>query len=237
MDLASLVQCQFLDSILKNLPKLSGTDSFDVLDRMALRSKGFFRMPEESDSLSPHLNPNRGNVSPVGYAGHITFWHLGIDALERRVQMAITWTKDLNTGIDVIDKHHLRIVEFINQLEKAHKLQDRKLIGQVLDDCVDYTLSHFAFEESLQEEAGYKFCKPHKKVHELFIRRVSEYQERFKLGNDVAEELYALLARWLINHIKRDDADYVAAVKSIMVGIIAEKEEKKDDGWFKRFFK
>jgi len=65
-------------------------------------------------------------------------------------------------------------------------------------DCVDYTLSHFAFEESLQEEAGYAYCKPHKKVHELFARKVSEYQERMDLGDDVAEELHATLPQHVV---------------------------------------
>ncbi|WP_454456811.1 bacteriohemerythrin [Thauera phenylacetica] len=151
--------------------------------------------------------------------------------------MTIKWTDDLNTGIEVIDKQHMRIVDYINDLENAHQKQDKEAVRQVLDDLVDYTLSHFAFEESLQEEAGYKYCKPHKKVHELFVRRVNEYMERFKLGDDVSAEIHKLLSSWLINHIKRDDADYVAAVKANMIGIISEKEKKKDDGWFKRFFK
>ena len=151
--------------------------------------------------------------------------------------MTIKWTDDLNTGIEVIDKQHMRIVDYINDLENAHQKQDKEAVRQVLDDLVDYTLSHFAFEESLQEEAGYKYCKPHKKVHELFVRRVNEYMERFKLGDDVSAEIDRLLSSWLINHIKRDDADYVAAVKANMIGIISEKEKKKDDGWFKRFFK
>ncbi len=151
--------------------------------------------------------------------------------------MTIKWTDDLNTGIDVIDKQHMRIVDYINDLENAHQKQDMETIGRVLDDLVDYTLSHFAFEESLQEEAGYKYCKPHKKVHELFVRRVNEYLERFKLGDDVTAEIHKLLSSWLINHIKRDDADYVAAVKANMLGIISEKEKKEDVGWFKRFFK
>ncbi|MGL5631872.1 MAG: bacteriohemerythrin [Azovibrio sp.] len=151
--------------------------------------------------------------------------------------MAIQWESSLNTGIDVIDKQHMRIVDYINQLELAQQTGNRAVVGGVLDELVDYTLSHFAFEESLQEEAGYKYCKPHKKVHELFVRRVSEYQERFNLGDDVAGEILKLLSSWLINHIKRDDADYVDAVKSNMIGVIEEKEQKNDVGWFRRFFK
>jgi hemerythrin len=151
--------------------------------------------------------------------------------------MTLRWTEDLNTGIDVIDKQHMRIVDYINDMEKAHQQQDRELVGRVLDDLVDYTLSHFAFEESLQEEAGYEFVKPHRKVHQLFVRRVNEYVERFRLGDDVTEEIHKLLSSWLINHIRRDDADYVTAVKASMITVIAEKEKSKGVGWFRRFFR
>ncbi|MEN8177702.1 MAG: bacteriohemerythrin [Pseudomonadota bacterium] len=151
--------------------------------------------------------------------------------------MPITWETDLNTGIEVIDKQHMRIVDYINQLEEANTQQDKKAIGEVLEACVDYTMSHFAFEENLQEEAGYKYCKPHKKVHDLFIRRINEYQDRFKMGEEVADELHGLLARWLISHIKQDDADYVEAVKENMVDIVHDRKKRNDTGWFQRFFK
>lgn len=152
--------------------------------------------------------------------------------------MPINWTVELDTGIEVIDHQHRQIVDFINQLEAANVTKDKAKIKEIIDACVDYTLSHFAFEESLQEEAGYKYCKPHKKVHELFTRKVAEYQQRVDLGDDVADELHGMLSRWLVNHIKRDDADYVAAVKSNMVDIIKEKEVKEETkGWFSRFFK
>ena len=109
---------------------------------------------------------------------------------------------------------------------------------RTLDDLVDYTMSHFAFEESLQEEAGYAFCKPHKRVHELFVRRVGDYVERHRLGDEIGEELCNLLSTWLVNHIRRDDADYVGAVKATMVNIISERREKKEDGgWLRKFFR
>lgn len=151
--------------------------------------------------------------------------------------MPISWTADLDTGIPLIDQQHRRIVDFINHLEVAKNAGDKEAVKQIVYDCVDYTLSHFAFEESLQEEAGYAYCKPHKKVHELFARKVSEYQERMDLGDDVAEELHATLARWLVNHIKRDDADYVESVRASMApGAWALAEEKKKTGWFRRLF-
>lgn len=126
----------------------------------------------------------------------------------------ITWTRDLNTGIDVIDGQHKRIVDYINQLHDAREKLDRKAVGEVINEVIDYTQSHFSFEEELLLEAGYPFIRPHQKVHEVFVKRVREYQLRYEAGEDIAAELHALLERWLLGHIKTDDAAYVEAVKA-----------------------
>lgn len=149
--------------------------------------------------------------------------------------MTIMWSPDLDTGIEVIDRQHQRIVEYINQLEQTKNHHDRNVMKQVLDDLVDYTQSHFAFEESLQEEAGYKYAKPHQKVHQLFIKRINDYQERFNRGQDITDELHQVLVTWLINHIRRDDADYVGLVKQNMIGVI-KAQEAKNKNWFQRWF-
>lgn len=152
--------------------------------------------------------------------------------------MAIVWTPNLNTGINVIDQQHRQIVDYINNLEAANRIIDKRKVRDIVDSCVDYTLSHFAFEESLQEDAGYQYVKAHKRVHELFTRKVGEYQQRLNLGEDIGGELHDMLARWLVSHIKHDDADYVSAVKTNMISLIEEKETKKETkGWFARFFK
>lgn len=145
--------------------------------------------------------------------------------------MTIVWTNDLNTGIDVIDEQHKSIADYINNLERAIKQQDRTAVGQVLDELVDYTLSHFAFEESLQEEAGYKFSKPHKAVHDMLAKRVATYQQRHRAGEDIAGPLHAMLCTWLVHHIKRDDMAYVSEVKASILNIVKDKHE---GGWISR---
>ena len=151
--------------------------------------------------------------------------------------MVIAWTSDLNTGIDVIDNQHKRIVDYINQLGDAIQQRNKLTVGRVLEELVDYTVSHFAFEENLQEEAGYELAKPHKGVHDMFIKRVAKYQERHSAEEDIARELHAMLSTWLIHHIKRDDMAYVSEVKANILGIISDREKKNDGGWFKQFFK
>jgi hemerythrin len=141
----------------------------------------------------------------------------------------IEWSDDLNTDIQVIDNQHQRIVDYINKLDHAQTHHSREEVGEVLDELVDYTLSHFAFEESLMEEAGYAFVNAHKKVHQLFVKRVADYQQRFKMGEQIEEELINTLRAWLINHIRNDDQDYSGDVRRNMQNVSTRK-----DGWLKR---
>lgn len=146
------------------------------------------------------------------------------------------WTEQLNIGIEVIDQQHRRIVEYINQLDDARTNGlSREEIRWLINDLVDYTISHFGFEESMQEEANYPFLKSHKKVHELFAQRVAEYQAKFEQGEDVSKALNSMLVTWLFNHIKRDDADYVETVKAHLSQPNNFVEKKKS--FFARLFK
>jgi hemerythrin len=144
----------------------------------------------------------------------------------------IVWSSDLDTGIGVIDNQHKRIVEYINQLDDISKTRDNSQVATVLDELVDYTLSHFTFEESLMEEAGYPFIKAHKKVHELFAKRIDNYVQRFRMDEDITEELIHTLKAWLINHIRNDDNDYSEIVRTNMHTI----DTRKKEGWLKKLF-
>lgn len=132
--------------------------------------------------------------------------------------MPIAWDSTLDTGIDVIDAQHRRIVEYINDLEIAKMTLDKKKVNDIIEQLIDYTQSHFGFEEAMLEEAGYKFLKPHKKVHELFIRRVTDFTLRAARGEEIADELHSMLSKWLLNHIASEDRDYAATVKRMTGG-------------------
>ena len=131
----------------------------------------------------------------------------------------IEWTNDFSTGIDVIDRQHKRIIHYINQLEDAQTLNDSKLVSEVLINLIDYTFSHFAFEESLMDEAEYIGANVHKKTHEVFRDKIIEYQKKHNKGIDVNEELKKLLNNWLLNHISDDDSSYAPVVREKIQGI------------------
>ena len=87
--------------------------------------------------------------------------------------MIMKWVPEYNTGIDVIDDQHRRILDYINEIDAIDVNTDRERVKQILENIIDYTQSHFTFEESLQEEAGYKYRVPHKRVHDLFIKKLN----------------------------------------------------------------
>jgi len=141
----------------------------------------------------------------------------------------ITWTDELATGINVIDSQHKRIVHYINQLTDAKRLEAPEIVGGVLSELIDYTLSHFAFEESLMDDAGYSAAAIHKRTHDAFREKIENYQQRHVAGEDVSEELFQLLNVWLMNHIAEDDESYVPSVRENIIGINTTEKE----GWLK----
>ena len=163
------------------------------------------------------------------------------------------WVPELDTGIAEIDAQHRRIVDYINQLQELRHSHDREGLSNVIAEMVDYTMSHFAFEEALNENAGYMFAGPHKKVHDLFTRKVAEMQSRFDAGEDVTVELHGMLSRWLFNHIRNEDHGYIDSVKAyqrmasnqgasaqerLKAEVLAELREERSrrKGWLARLF-
>lgn len=149
----------------------------------------------------------------------------------------LQWSPKMNIGIDVIDKQHQQIVDYINRLSEAIKRNERREILQVIDDVIDYTQSHFAFEEALMADAGYPALQVHQKIHELFAHRVLRLKERYEHNEEITGELQTMLCRWLSNHIQHDDAAYSSAVRQQMLALV---EDRHEESWLgrslKRFF-
>lgn len=139
------------------------------------------------------------------------------------------WEKKYNTNIDVIDAQHQRIVKYINTLHGCLENNETIKVSDVLHEMVDYTLTHFAFEEELMVQSGYPLELGHKQAHDEFSSKINEYQKRFDDGEDISRELMEELKHWLASHIVYEDAEYIPTVKNTF-----------DPGWVRgainRFF-
>jgi len=118
------------------------------------------------------------------------------------------WDSSLETGIETIDNQHRQIIGYINDLYTAHKGGNTDQITKVLMGLLNYTATHFTFEEKLLEKIGYPLTDSHKKIHANFISDVDDYVERHVNGEDICIPLLADLKLWLDNHIRVDDAEY-----------------------------
>ena len=130
---------------------------------------------------------------------------------------SLQWNEVLATGIEEIDDQHKRLLEIINQLRVAAGQGARRdASAEALQQVLDYTIYHFDYEEKLLEKAGYELLPLHKRTHELFIRRIPDFQKRHAAGEDVLQEVHDMLARWLVHHIQNDDRGYAPTVKAYL---------------------
>jgi hemerythrin-like metal-binding protein len=80
-----------------------------------------------------------------------------------------------------------------------------------------YTASHFHTEEQYFSRSGYKETEKHKEVHARFVAKVVEVERQFAAGVfDGGEDLLDFLKKWLLNHIRITDHQYVPFVKSML---------------------
>lgn len=123
------------------------------------------------------------------------------------------WSKELETGIALIDEQHHWLVDITNKLydsinsNKINKVE----IGAMLEELVDYTFNHFIAEENLFANLGYPDSEAHIKQHNHFTQRIYSLLERHEAGDDsvVSTETLELLKNWLLNHIMKTDRDYI----------------------------
>jgi hemerythrin len=125
----------------------------------------------------------------------------------------LIWSDKLNTGIQVIDRQHRRLVDLINRLYYAHSGGSSKdEVGRVLDELIDYTRTHFAFEEAMLEDVNYADLAAHKAIHARFFNQIEALRAHHIQKEASSVELNNLMVTWLINHIMSEDAAYVPAV-------------------------
>ena len=123
--------------------------------------------------------------------------------------MAIAWTKELETGNTLIDTEHKKLIAAINDLMAAcSEGKGRVEVERTIDFLADYTKTHFSHEEALQRKSGYPDYVNHKKLHEAFVKDVTEIQT--KLKNEGASivlvsQVNTKVSGWLLNHIKKED--------------------------------
>ncbi len=128
----------------------------------------------------------------------------------------IEWDDSLKLRISSIDTQHQRLVGLINHLDEAIKAgQGYQQLGEVLEELLDYTRTHFAYEEALLQKHGYPAYSGHKAEHDALTEKVFFLAGMFKEGDRSldSDQILAFLEVWVREHILEVDRAYAEFLK------------------------
>jgi len=121
----------------------------------------------------------------------------------------LEFTKELETGIELVDKQHKELVDAVNGLiNLGEAAKDPEVLQETLGFLAKYAMMHFKTEEDLMAESGYPACYLHENQHRLFVDRFIEYKGRFETegySDALSTALNQFLVTWIVNHIKVAD--------------------------------
>lgn len=142
------------------------------------------------------------------------------------------WDTNFETGIDIIDQQHQKLVKLINKLavQLAHGA-DQKLLNEVLDELSDYTVYHFTTEEAIWRKhlPGEEMTAEHEVTHQNFIDEVVKVKQACHTlcDDNVSKKVLSFLTHWLAFHILDTDRRMAAIIQSMERGLSL--QEAKDD--------
>ena len=151
-----------------------------------------------------------GPTSPLTWA--LVAFLIAIPFIHKKMsgKSYIEWDDAYSVGIDSIDEQHKRLINLINQLQTAVDYSTgEEFEREALDELVDYTKTHFSYEEELMEKYAYPEYEPHKAQHAKMINEVEAVLAEYEADHDRAmRRALDFLKDWLINHINGTDKEY-----------------------------
>jgi methyl-accepting chemotaxis protein len=139
---------------------------------------------------------------------------LGNESLEptlgqpvQQIRPLMEWSAALAVGFGEIDRQHQRLVEIANELNSAmHSGAGAQVAGKILNELVDYTVKHFAYEEGEMKKHSYPQREAHFEEHRKLVAEVSAFKQKFDSGQAaISVELLGFIRDWLLNHILKVD--------------------------------
>ena len=146
------------------------------------------------------------------------------------VTVIFPWNSNFETGLNIIDEQHQKLVELLNRLASHMAYgSDTLTVNRVFDELADYAVYHFKTEEAIWHqylpEDG--MTVDHQQTHLSFINDVLRIkQERLDLPGlpvvAVVEEVVSFLTHWLAFHILETDKHMAKIVLALQQGLLLE---------------
>lgn len=120
------------------------------------------------------------------------------------------WDNKFSVSVDAMDTQHKKLVDLVNRFFEASKQPPNKdKSGKLLNELINYTLTHFAEEEKYMESIKFPGLVEHKMLHKALVTRATEVKKEFDAGNGaIQQEVLNFLKSWLMTHIQGQDMKY-----------------------------
>ncbi len=151
------------------------------------------------------------------------------------------WNKNFETGVEVIDEQHRKLVDLLNELANSLVREDMSKVNDAFAQLADYAHYHFEQEEAIWSNylGDDSWFISHQLSHSSFLPRVLELKgiEGDSPSQDVVEAVVKFLIRWLAFHIIDDDKRLALVVTSMDTGSTLEEAkvlaDRKMNGSFR----
>ena len=127
------------------------------------------------------------------------------------------WDDSFLIGIEELDHEHKRLIEDINRLHaELARRQEKPEIEKCLGDIWARMQAHFALEEHVMKEHGYRYFNQHKREHDELLDSYTESMTQFlsDTTGSASQAMEAKLKHWVIDHIATSDKKMSLMVKN-----------------------
>jgi hemerythrin-like metal-binding protein len=138
---------------------------------------------------------------------------------------AFIWDTKFNTGVDVVDEQHHKLVDLINRLGAINAQQTSAAeLDAILSELANYTVYHFDTEQQLMKQYAVDAAHQlsHIKAHQHFTAQVGVAAKILQGSTDVSRQivvpLLKYLTNWLVQHILGSDMRMAQEILALQEG-------------------
>ena len=182
-------------------------DRMDQVTDSTTRTEEAIRQSQTTSIELEHAASDLFAMTKHFKVGHVASEERSKASRDKKIRPLMEWSPALSVGFAEIDRQHQRLIEIANELNAAMQSgAGASVLGEVLNELVDYTVKHFAYEEGLMKQHGYRERDDHLAKHKKLIEQVTAYKQKFDAGqSNITVELLGFVRDWLVKHILKTD--------------------------------
>jgi len=183
------------------------------INSLTISAKEVNKLSQSALDSSAQLTSLGGEIKSLGDR-----YFIEQQVMDKRLseqETLIDWSPKLDVGIEEINRQHKRLIYIANELYRL-KLRsgDTHSVQRLVGSLINYTATHFNYEELLMERHNYPDLANHKLKHKALVEDVMRFKRRVDNHEDVIDELLEFVKAWLMNHIMKSDMAYKKDLQS-----------------------